>query len=95
VEKQSDECNSFLDDESLLDIGINDLTCLFLPESNKHICCGQTCGKVTLNISGLKFQTQMRTLKRCNFHISQTYTKIYNENYSVIEQKLPSIFCRD
>jgi hypothetical protein len=33
VEKQSDECNSFLDDESLLDIGINDLTCLFLPES--------------------------------------------------------------
>lgn len=64
VEKQSDECNSFLDDESLLDIGINDLTCLFLPESNKHICCGQTCGKVTLNISGLKFQTQMRTLKR-------------------------------
>jgi hypothetical protein len=64
VEKQSDECNSFLDDESLLDIGINDLTCLFLPESNKHICCGQTCGKVTLNISGLKFQTQMGTLKR-------------------------------
>jgi hypothetical protein len=29
-----------------------------------QLLVGQTCGKVTLNISGLKFQTQMRTLKR-------------------------------
>lgn len=51
-------------EEASFEEDINDLTHHFLLESDEHVCCKDTCGRVILNVSGLRFETQMRTLKR-------------------------------
>lgn len=43
---------------------INDLTHHFLLECDEHVCSRDTCKRITLNVSGLRFETQVRTLKR-------------------------------
>lgn len=51
-------------DEAALSDDINDLTHHFLYECDEHVCCRETCGRVTINVAGLRFETQMRTLHR-------------------------------
>jgi hypothetical protein len=44
--------------------GIGWFSLLSLYECDEHVCCRETCGRVTLNVAGLRFETQMRTLHR-------------------------------